>query len=134
MNSDHTWRKFSDGSLLVNGDELIYCSLELVDGCQKTLVRKVLKFQLDLSCPRKTFFDFVEEIPYPDMYDENGPRRLIDTRLIGVLDGQIFILDRYNSSLLTHDGENWTSRTFVDPLEIDFSDQVMTVKKYNEDR
>ena len=100
----------------------------------KNVSSENVKIATWLSFPRKTFFDFVEEIPYPDMYDENGARRLIDTRLIGVLDGQIFILDRYNSSLLTHDGENWTSRAFVDKLEIDFSDQVMTVKKYNEDR
>ena len=81
---------------------------------------------------RTTLFDQIETIPYPPLSDgvDDGRTFKIQTMQrgsVGLADGKLVVLDVFNSSINTFDGEKWGNR-FIENFEIGQNYQLLTIK------
>ena len=82
---------------------------------------------------RTTLFDQIETIPYPPLSDgvfPDGSTFKMSTMRrgpVGLADGKLVVLDAFNSSINTFDGEKWGNR-FIENFEIGQNYQLLTIK------
>ena len=132
MDADYSNSKFVDGTFLVNGKELIRCSLEF---CLKTWVL-TCQLQFRSNIPRAKFFDEYESIAFPEemsngtgLYDDPNAMEFTDIKSLanrtetffkdfGILNGRIFFMSREGSVVLINDG-NWNQHEISNSMAYD---------------
>jgi len=101
---------FSEGIIMVDSDDLIFCSRLLLVGCRTT----------------KNFFDDVEEFRYPKMSYEHGRMRI---NSIGFSNKSILVFDENENSIFSRKQHNWIERKISNSKY----GQIVTLKNFTDE-
>ena len=128
---------YSEGIIMIDSENLIFCSRLLLVGCKTTFVWFSSDFFV--NCFRTNFFDNVEEFGYPNIsFTEffTGPfgtpelLKLIDLNSIGLSKKSILVLDESQNFLFTRKHEKWLERKISNSKY----GQIVTLKNFTDER
>ena len=128
---------YSEGIIMIDSENLIFCSRLLLVGCKTTFVWFSSDFFV--NCFRTNFFDNVEEFGYPNIsfteffagpFGTSELLKLIDLNSIGFSKKSILVFDESQNLLFTRTRENWFERK----IQNSKYGQIITLRNFNDER